>query len=69
MLASATAIDEAYRAWAMNNLEDIIRAELTGAGARQWWQESEGFFNAEVGALVNGALKKADAARKAKDAD
>jgi len=69
MLASATAIDESYRAWAMNNLEDIVSAELSGAGARQWWRESEGFFNAEVGDLVSSALKKADAAKKAKDAD
>ena len=56
--ARHTALDDDYRAWVENNLQEIVRGQFSYPGCIEFWSSAGPYFEPEVQALVNRALGK-----------
>jgi hypothetical protein len=54
-----TALDDDYRQWVDNNLQEILKGEFAYPGCIEFWQSAEPFFDDEVRELINRSLGQA----------
>lgn len=47
-----TAMDEAYRRWAMENLTALVRGYLDYPGCREFWQQVQQFYEPAIQKLI-----------------
>ena len=55
--ARQTALDDSYREWVDNNLQEIIKGQFSYPGCIEFWNSVEPYFETEVRDLVNRALE------------